>query len=72
MATNRKSGDNRRHGAIKNRTQVFNPVTNTWIKRNTDTGRLMDVKSDNKPFKSVTKEKINFTKTTKNEKLLHN
>ncbi|WP_192877620.1 MULTISPECIES: hypothetical protein [Arenibacter] len=58
MATNGKSGDNRRHGAVKNRSQVKNPKTNQWVKRDGDTGRFMDVKtSSNKPFRGVTKEK---------------
>ena len=58
MATNGKSGDNRRHGAVKNRSQVKNPKTNQWVKRDGDTGRFMDVKtSSNKPFKGITKEK---------------
>jgi hypothetical protein len=57
MATNGKSGDNRRHGAVKGRSQVFNPKTETWIKRDTDSGRFMDGKSDGTPFKGVRKEK---------------
>lgn len=32
MATNGKSGDNRRHGAVKKRSQVLNPKTNKWVK----------------------------------------
>lgn len=57
MATNGKSGDNRRHGAVRNRSQVLNPKTNQWIKRDADTGRFMDGKSDGTPFKGVRKEK---------------
>jgi len=58
MATNGKSGDNRRHGAVKNRSQVKNPKTGIWIKRNTDNGQFMDGKTSNKtPFKGVRKEK---------------
>jgi hypothetical protein len=57
MATNGKSGDNRRHDAIRDGSQVFNPKTETWIKRDSDTGRFMDGKSDDKPFKGVRKEK---------------
>ena len=57
MATNGKSGDNQRHGAVKKRSQVLNPKTNKWVKRDTDTGRFMDGKSDDKPFKGVRKEK---------------
>lgn len=58
MATNKPSGDNSRKGAIKERTQVQNPKTNLWVKRNTNTGKFMDVKtSTDKPFKGVRKEK---------------
>ena len=57
MATNGKSGDNRRHGAVKKRTQVLNPKTKRFVKRDTDTGRFMDVKSDGTKFKGVTTEK---------------
>lgn len=57
MATNGKSGDNQRHGAVRKRSQVLNPKTNKWVKRDTDTGRFMDGKSDDKPFKGVRKEK---------------
>jgi len=39
MATNGKSGDNRRHGAVKNRSQVKNPKTNQWVKRDAETER---------------------------------
>lgn len=56
MASNGKSGDNRRIGAVKNRTQVFNPANKTFVKRNTDNGQFMDVKSDHKKFKGVRKE----------------
>jgi hypothetical protein len=57
MATNGMSGDNRRHGAIRNRSQVLNPKTNKWVKRDCDTGRFMDGKADDKPFKGVRREK---------------
>jgi hypothetical protein len=57
MATHGKSGDNRRHGAVKKRSQVLNPKTNKWVKRDTETGRFMDGKADDKPFKGVRKEK---------------
>lgn len=57
MATNPPKGDGHRNGAVKNRTQVFNPVIKRWIKRDKDSGELMDVKSDKKPFKGVTKER---------------
>ncbi|CAO4170416.1 Hypervirulence associated protein TUDOR domain-containing protein [Methylorubrum aminovorans] len=57
MATNPPSGDGRRHGAVRDRSQVYNPTTETWTKRNTDTGRFMDGKADGKPFKGVRKER---------------
>jgi len=57
MAKNGKSGDGHRDGAVRNRTQVFNPKTGDWTKRGPD-GQFMDRKtSDDKPFKGVTKEK---------------
>ena len=56
MATN--SGKDSRKGAVKNRSQVFNPTTGNYIKRDTQTGKFIDVKSDGKPFKGVRKESI--------------
>ena len=44
MATNSPSGDGHRNGAVKDRSQTFNPVTKQWVKRDSDTGRFMDVK----------------------------
>ncbi len=58
MATNPPSGDGQRKGAVRERSQTYNPKTDTWVKRDANTGRFMDVKtSDNKPFKGVRKEK---------------
>lgn len=58
MAKNSPSGDNSRKGAVTGRSQVQNPKTGLWTKRDTETGRFMDVKtSSNDPFKGVTKEK---------------
>lgn len=58
MAKNGKSGDNRRHGAVKKRSQVKNPKTKQWVKRDTETGKFISVKKTNcKPFKGVRKEK---------------
>lgn len=57
MATNPPSGDGHRNGAVKDRSQVFNPVTKQWVKRDSGTGRFMDVKKDGTPFKGVRKEK---------------
>jgi len=57
MATNPPAGDGHHNGAVRGRSQVFNPVTQRWTKRNTETGRFMDQKADGKPFKGVRKEK---------------
>jgi hypothetical protein len=57
MATNYPTGDGHRKGAVRGRTQVFNPRTETWTKRNSETGKFMDQKADGTPFKGVTKEK---------------
>ena len=54
MAKN--TGKGYRKGAVDNRSQAYNPVTNQWVKRNDDTGKFMDVKQDGTPFKGVRKE----------------
>ena len=41
MATNPPKGDGHRNGPVKGRSQVFNPTTRTWTKRNAETGRFM-------------------------------
>ena len=48
MATNPPSGDGKRNGAVKRRSQTFNPQNNRWVKRDTETGKFMNVKSDGK------------------------
>ncbi|WP_265655608.1 hypothetical protein [Verminephrobacter aporrectodeae] len=57
MAKNKPSGDNARVGAVRERSQSFNPQNNTWTKRDTTTGRFMDQKAGPEPFKGVRKEK---------------
>ena len=57
MAKNGKVGDCHRNGAVRDRSQTYNPKTEQWVKRDADTGRFMDVKQDGTPFKGVTKEK---------------
>lgn len=56
MAANPPKGDNRRNGAVKERSQTQTP-SGHFVKRDTNTGRFMDVKSDGRPFKGVRKEK---------------
>lgn len=57
MATNGKTGDGHRNGAVKGRSQTHNPKTDLWTKRDVETGRFMDNKTDGKPFKGVRKER---------------
>ena len=57
MATNRTSGDNRRHGAVRQRSQVFNPKTEQWVKRDINTGKFIDVKQNGELFRGVKKER---------------
>lgn len=51
MATN--TGQNRRIGAIKDRSQTYNPKTDQWVKRDTTTGKFIDVKADGTSYKGV-------------------
>lgn len=57
MAKNAPTGDGQRRGAVRERSQTFNPHTDRWVKRDTDTGLFIDQKADPKPFKGVRKEK---------------
>ncbi len=59
MAKN--TGQNSRKGSVNNRTQVKNPKTDEFVKRNEDPnsphdGEFMDVKEDGNKFKGVAKE----------------
>ncbi len=55
MAKN--TGEGFRRGPVDKRSQVKNPKTDQYVKRDTETGKFMDVKQDGKPFKGVRKEK---------------
>jgi hypothetical protein len=57
MAKNKPIGDNSRKGAVKQRSQFLNPKTKLFVKRNTKTGKFMDVKTSGGKFKGVRKEK---------------
>jgi hypothetical protein len=57
MATNPPKGDNHRIGEVRERSQTFNPKTGEWVKRDTKTGRFLDVKQDGTKFKGVRREK---------------
>ena len=55
MATN--TGNKARKGAVKKRSQVFNPSTGHYIKRDSESGLFTSVKSDGKPYKGIKIEK---------------
>jgi hypothetical protein len=57
MATNPPSGDGRRNGAVRDRSQTYNPRNDRWVKRDSDTGRFIDQKADRNPFKGVRRDK---------------
>ena len=57
MAKNAPTGDGRRIGAVRERSQVVNPKTGLYTKRDANTGRFMDVKTTGGPFKGIRKEK---------------
>jgi len=59
MAKN--TGDDSRKGAVSGRTQVLNPTTGDYVKRDengggTGKGKFMDVKQDGTKFKGVATE----------------
>lgn len=57
MATNPPKGEGRK-GAVKDRSQFQNPKTGLWTKRDTETGRILDVKTSSpEKFKGIRKEK---------------
>lgn len=51
------TGKGFRRGAVRDRSQALNPKTNSYVKRDSGTGRFLDGKADGKPFKGVRKEK---------------
>jgi hypothetical protein len=57
MAKNGKVGDGRRNGQVDKRSQVLNPKTDLYVKRDTETGKFLDVKTSGGKFKGVRKEK---------------
>ncbi|WP_203593522.1 hypothetical protein [Streptomyces sp. SID9124] len=55
MAKN--TGAGYRRGAVRSRSQALNTRTGTWTLRDALTGKFLNAKSDNRPFKGVRKEK---------------
>ena len=56
MAKNPPLGPGRR-GSVKKRSQVLNPRTKRWTKRDAKSGRFMDGKQNYAPFKGVRVER---------------
>ena len=54
MAKN--TGEGYRRGEVRDRSQFLAPNGN-WVKRDDETGRILDQKQDGKPFKGVRREK---------------
>lgn len=57
MATNPPKGDGHRKGAVRDRSQTYNPKTEQYVKRDTGSGRFLDVKQDGTKFKGVRRER---------------
>lgn len=57
MATVGNKNDNHRNGAVRKRSQTFNPQNEKWVERDLRTGRFINVKADGTPFKGVRKER---------------
>jgi len=57
MAKNPPYGDGHRHGQVTKRSQTYNPKNGRWTERDTDTGKFINQKADEDPFKGVRKEK---------------
>ena len=55
MATNPPKRPHR-IGAVRERSQIQNPNSGKWTKRDAETGRFIDQKADGTPFKGVRKE----------------
>lgn len=56
MAKSAKVNNGRRSGKIGAATQIYNPATGNYIKRDSKSGKLTEVKSDGTAFKGLTKE----------------
>jgi hypothetical protein len=55
MAKN--TGDDYRKGEVRRRSQLPNPLTDGFTKRDTDTGQFIEGKEGPRPFKGVRKER---------------
>lgn len=60
MATNPPKNYARR-GMVRGRSQTYNPKIDKYVKRDTKTGKFLNVKQDGKKFKGVRTEKQSLT-----------
>ncbi len=56
LAKNNDKHDGHLDGAVRDRSQTKTP-SGHWVKRDAESGKFLDVKHDDKPFKGVRKEK---------------
>lgn len=61
----KNNGTGSRKGAVKNRSQTYNSKTKQYVKRDTNTGKIMSTKST--PYKGVSKD-TNAKKANSNKK----
>jgi len=59
MAKNDPTGDNSRKDALKHRSQVLNPITGLYTKRDKDSGQFMSVKITGGKYRGVRNERNN-------------
>lgn len=57
MAKNAPTGDNRRVGAVRKRSQTESGLTGNMTKRDRTTGKFIDQKTSGGKFKGVRREK---------------
>ena len=53
----KNTGDGSRRGAVRERVQAFNPVTQRYVKIDTNTGRIVDHKKTEGPYKGIREAK---------------
>lgn len=53
----KNTGDGSRKGAVKERVQAYNPVTQRYVKIDTSTGRIIDHKKTEGPYKGIREAK---------------
>ena len=61
----KNTGDGSRKGAVKERVQAMNPVTNRYVKIDTQTGRILDHKKSAGPYKGIREVKGSTPKRAK-------